>query len=182
MMRRGMLLSLLLAPFAGQAKQQESKTLSTPEGTVSMTSTKIAPSPQEVVILKSEKLEQILALDRAAIQFLSAYAPGAAPSLKAYDEAFRLWQRDHANRFSVDDVVARLGAYLGSRLVTDFDMEWIQVTDEYGTDLAVRARKYEVIAFPFASVAKRIQNKQYDFMAGVYYAVQDTIASEPKER
>jgi hypothetical protein len=61
-------------------------------------------------------------------------------------------------------------------------MEWVHVTDEYGTDLAVRARKYEVTSFPFSSVAKRIQNKQYDFMVGVYYAVQDAIASGPKER
>lgn len=182
MMRRGMLLSLLLAPFTSQAKQQESKTLSTPEGTVSMTTKKVDPVPQEVVILNADKLEQILELDRAAAQFLSAYNPGAAPSLKTYDEAFRLWQRDPASQFPVDDVVARLGAYLGSRLATDFDMEWVQVTDEYGTDLAVRTRKYEVIAFPFSSVEKRVQKNEYDFMVGVYYAVQNMIASGPKER
>jgi hypothetical protein len=182
MMRRGMLLSLLLAPFISQAKQQESKTIRTPEGAVSMTSKMVSPVLQEVVLLKAEKLEKIVELNKAAIQFLSAYNPGATPSLKTYDEAFRLWQRDHASPFSVDDVVERLGAYLGSRLAKDFDMEWVHVTDEYGTDLAVRARKYEVTSFPFSSVAKRIQNKQYDFMVGVYYAVQDAIASGPKER
>jgi hypothetical protein len=182
MMRRWTLLSLLLAPFVGQAKQQQSKTISTPNGEVSVTSKNVTPVPQEVVLLTAEKLRQIVELESAAIQILSAYNHGAAPSLQAYDEAFRLWQRDQASQFSVEDVVERLGAYLGNRLAKDFDMEWVQVTDEYGVDLAVRARKWEVISFPFSSVAKRIQNEQYDFLVGVYYAVQDAIASGPKER
>jgi hypothetical protein len=182
MMRRWTLLSLLLAPFGGQVKQQESRKISTPNGKVSVTSKNVAPVPQEIVPLTAEKLRQIVEHESAAIQFLSAYNHGAAPSLQAYDEAFRLWQRAHASQFSADDVVERLGAYLGNRLVKDFDMEWVQVTDEYGVDLAVRARKWEVISFPFSSVAKRIQNEQYDFMVGVYYAVQDAIASGPKER
>jgi hypothetical protein len=177
-----MLLSLLLSPFIAKAEQQESKTISTPGGTVSMTSKTVTPVRQQIVPVGPHKLRQIHELDKAAKQFLAVYQPGATPSLKAYDEAFRFWQRDKASRFSVDDVVERLGAYLGSRLAEDFDMEWVEVTDEYGTDLAVRARKYEVVSFPLSSVAKRVQNNQYDFMAGVYYAVKDAIASGPKER
>ncbi len=177
-----MLLSLLLAPFIGEAKSQESKTLSTPTGTVSLTSTEVTPVPQQIVLLGAGKLHQIHELDEAAMQLLAEYRPGANPSLKSYDEAFRLWQRDESRQFSTDDVVERLGAYLGNRLANDFDMEWVEVTDEYGTDLAVRSRKFEVISFPLSSVAKRIQNNQYDFMVGVYYAVQDALASGPKER
>lgn len=182
MMRRGMLLSLILAPFIGQAKQQESKTISLPEGSISVTSKKVPSVPQEIVPLHGEKLREIIELDRAAVQFLFAYQLGTTPSLKAYDEAFRLWQLDKASLFSANEVVKRLGSYLGSKLVKDFDMEWVQVTDEYGTDLAVRARKYEVISFPMSSVAKRIQNNQYDFMVGVYHAVQDAIAKGPRKR
>lgn len=147
-----------------------------------MTSKTVIPVPQKIVLLRAENLRQIIELDNATVQFLLAYKPGATPSLKAYDEAFRLWLRDKASRFSANDVVERLGAYLGNKLVKDFDMEWVQVTDEYGTDLAVRARKYEVISFPMSSVAKRIRNDQYDFMVGVYYAVQDAIANGPKKR
>jgi hypothetical protein len=32
-----------------------------------------------------------------------------------------------------------------------------------------------VMSFPFSSVAKRIQSKQFDFMNGVYYAVKHAI-------
>lgn len=182
MKRRGLLLSLLLAPFIGRAEQKESRTIETPEGTVSVTSTGVTPVPQKVVRLEAQRLSQIHELAKAASEFLEFYQPGATPSLKAYDDAFMKWQRDDASRFSVDDVVERLGAYLGNRLAEAFDMEWVEVTDEYGTDLAVRARKYEVVSFPLSSVAKRIQNNQYDFMVGVYYAVQDAIASGPMKR
>ena len=70
-----------------------------------------------------------------------------------------------------------LGAYLGNNLVEELEMEWVVVTDKYGTDYAVRGKKYEVLSFPFSSVMKRIENNQYDFMAGVYYVVQVMIAS-----
>lgn len=182
MMRRRMLLSMLLIPFIGTAKSQESKEISTPAGTVSVTSTVVSPVPQQIVPLEAGKLRKINELDEAAMHFLVAYRPGTTPSLKTYDEAFRLWQRDESPRFSIDDVVVRLGAYLGNRLVKDFDMEWVEVTDEYGIDLAVRSRKFEVMSFPLSSVAKRIKNNEYDFMVGVYYAVQDAIASGAKER
>lgn len=171
----------MLLSFIGKARSQESKTISTPAGPVSLTTTTLARVPQNFIPLKPSKLQQIRALDKAALEILEVYRPGATPSLESYDEAFRLWQRDESHRFSTD-VVERLGSYLGNRLADDFDMEWVELTDEYGTDLAVRARRFEVLSFPFSSVGKRIQNNQYDFMAGVYYAVKDAIASGPERR
>jgi len=117
-----------------------------------------------------------------AKKFLITCHPAADQSLKAYDEAFRIWQKEKIIRFSEDAVIDGLGAHLGNKLVADFDMEWVEVSDEYGVDLAVRAKKYEVISFPFSSVAKRIKNNEFNFMEGVYYAVKDAIASGPKKR
>ena len=42
------------------------------------------------------------------------------------------------------------------------------VTDQDGTDYAVRAKKFEVMSFPFSSVEKRVERNQYDFMVGIY--------------
>jgi hypothetical protein len=56
-------------------------------------------------------------------------------------------------------------------------MEWVVVTDEYGTDYAVRSKQSEVMAFPFSSVAKRIERDQYDFMVGVYHSVRTILES-----
>jgi hypothetical protein len=180
--RRGILLSLVLAPFVSKAEQQQKKEISTPSGIFSLTSQEVAPVPQQVVRVDAQKLKQIRELDFLSAQFVTAYRPGASRSLKSYDEAFRAWQLDKARQFSEDAVTERLGAHLGNKLAADFDMEWVVVTDEFGTDLAVQSRKYEVISFPFSSVAKRIQDNHYDFMEGVYFAVKDVIASEPKKR
>ena len=68
-----------------------------------------------------------------------------------------------------------LGAHLGERLVAKFEMEWVVVTDQYGRDLAVRSKRVEVVSYPYSSVSKRIASDQYDFMEGIYYAVQDVI-------
>ncbi len=68
-----------------------------------------------------------------------------------------------------------LGAYLGNQFITEFQMEWVVVTDQFGTDYAVRAKKYEVMSFPFSSVEKRVDNNQYDFMVGIYYILKHNI-------
>ena len=91
------------------------------------------------------------------------------------DEAFRAWQLESSRHHSEQEVENLVGAYLGQRLAKDLDMEWVSVTDEYGTDYAVRSRKYEVMSFPFAVVSKRIQDSKYDFLVAVYHAVEHTL-------
>ena len=156
----------------------ETKTLQTPNGPVTATMETVEPTPQKTVIASSRQLLTIDALASQATGFVAAYRPGvSSPSLKDFDEAFRLWQKEKRRRYTEQQVVQMLGAYLGNQLVADFQMEWVMVTDQYGTDYAVRSKKYEVMSFPFSSVVKRIENNQYEFMVGVYHTVQDTIAS-----
>ncbi len=33
------------------------------------------------------------------------------------------------------------------------------------------------MAFPFSTVLKRIENREYDFLHGVYYTIKQTLAS-----
>jgi hypothetical protein len=175
-------LSRLLAPLTGKSSDEVTRNISTPTGDITLKTKSLDPVPQQIVPVDALELARIQALDDAAPNFLAAFKPGAQPSLKSYDEAFAAWQRDPGLRFTEDAVVGHLGACLGNRLAADFDMEWVVVSDEYGTDLAVRSRRYDLLSFPFSSVAKRIENRQFDFMEGVYYAVQDTIARGPRER
>ncbi|MDH5786239.1 MAG: DUF3806 domain-containing protein, partial [Chromatiales bacterium] len=108
--------------------------------------------------------------------FVKSYLPHVTnPSLKDYDEAFRLWQIEKERRYTEQQIIEILGACLGNKLITDFQMEWVVVTDEYGTDFAVRGKRFEIISFPFSSVVKRIENNQYDFMVGVYHTVRASI-------
>ncbi|WP_157200912.1 DUF3806 domain-containing protein [Massilia sp. Root351] len=174
-MRSKKFFSQLLARFIGKAKQAETREIDTPAGPVPITTFPVAPVSQQVRSLDAGRLKRMHELDAAAAQFLTVYCYGSSPTLKAYDEAFRRWRKDKSRDFSDEAVIEMLGAHLGNRLASDLDMEWVEVIDEYGTDLGVRSRKYEVIAFPLASVAKRIENYDDNFMEGIYYATMTTI-------
>jgi len=108
--------------------------------------------------------------------FVATYLPDVSnPSLKDFDEVFYRWQKTKDRRYTDQQVIGILGAYLGNLLVTDFQMEWVIVTDQYGSDYAVKAKKYKVIACPFASVSKRVERNQFEFMDGIYQAVKRLI-------
>jgi len=166
-------LPLLLCAVVSCGK--EVRTISTPSGSVEVTKEPAEPVPQHFELLPESELSQVESDAARAKEFLNAYVPGAAGSLADFDKAFLAWQREARHRFSSKDVIAMLGAQLGQRLVSELDMEWVVVTDQYGRDVAVRSKQFEVISFPFASVAKRVESGQYEFMEGIYYAVQEAI-------
>jgi hypothetical protein len=156
----------------------KTETIQTPNGPITATTKTVDPTPQTIELVSSEQVIAINALASRAKSFAAAYLPGTAnPSLSDFDEAFRLWQRDEKPRYTEQQVIEVLGAHLGNQLIADFQMEWVTVSDQYGTDYAVRAVKYEVMSFPFSSVAKRIESTQYDFMAGIYHTIKHAIAS-----
>jgi Domain of unknown function (DUF3806) len=156
----------------------KTKTIETPNGPVTMT-TKAAPSsPQQIDAASQDDITQFNASATAAHAFVQAYLPNVQkPTLEDFDEAFRRWQREGTRRYSEDQVIKMLGAYLGNRLVDDAKMEWVVVVDEYGQDYAVQAKDYEVVSFPFASVSKRIQKNEYGFMVDIHASVKHIIES-----
>lgn len=171
--------ALLLGLSATAADvKPESGSIQTPDGPINVTRRTVEPVPQKVELVGVKQRLAFDALSSQAGAFVLAYVPAAtSPTLKDFDEAFRRWQKETKPRYTQQQVVEVLGAYLGNRLIADFQMEWVEVTDQHGTDYAVRGKEVEVMSFPFSSVAKRIRADQYDFMAGVYYTVQDAIAS-----
>jgi 2-succinyl-5-enolpyruvyl-6-hydroxy-3-cyclohexene-1-carboxylate synthase len=173
------LLAVLVgSPSVGATNKPESKMIQTPEGSITATTTTVEPVPQTIVMASPKQVAEINALASKARGFVSKYLPDVlSPSLQDFDEAFRLWQQEKMSTYTEQQVIEVLGAQLGSKLISDLDMEWVVVSDQYGTDFAVRAKKHEVMAFPFSSVAKRIERKQYEFMVGVYRTVQHTIAT-----
>lgn len=169
----------LLSPRSS-AMQEDSKTstFETPGGGITTTTKTVQPTPQKVTMASPRDIRALDAFAARAESFVAAYlSERTNPSLEECDQAFRLWQQERRPRFSERQVVEILGARLGNQLIADLQMEWVVVKDKFGTDYAVRAKKHEVMSFPFSSVAKRIERNQHDFMAGVYYAVAHTIAS-----
>lgn len=152
--------------------------IDTPDGEVTAHDTNVEATPQSITVVDGEDLEWLQSLDDASPEFVAHYLPDVTkPSLRDYDTAFRAWQQDEAPAYSDMQVIQLIGGYLGNKLVADFDMEWVMVTDEYGTDYAVRSTKVEVMSFPFSSVVKRIEDNEYNFVHGVYYTIKEMLTN-----
>jgi len=161
---------------AVMAETPKTITIQTPDGLVTAKTITVESKPQKIETVSAKQRISIDAAAAKANRFVSDYLPGVSnPSLTDFDDAFSLWQAEARRRYTEQQVIDILGAYLGNRLAADFQMEWILVTDQDGTDYAVRGKKFEVMSFPYASVAKRIENKKHEFMSGVYYTVKDAI-------
>ncbi len=166
--------SLVLLAAGAEAESEEIE-IKTPQGTVRVKQSQVEPTPQKITVIQGDKLKQLAALSHDA-RFLKNYRPDAKePTLHDYDEAFNGWRRDKSDKYSADDVVLIVGGYLGNRCVADFDMQWVRVEDEYGTDFAVRAKTSDVMIFPFSSVQKCIKNPSPGFVHGVYHAVKSLL-------
>ncbi len=150
--------------------------VNTPEGEVFATETKEDATPQTITVVAGDDLAWLQTLGRDGPDFVASYVPDAiTPELQDYDTAFALWQQDPEPTYTAQKVIESLGGYLGNRMVADFDMEWVVVDDQYGTDYAVRSKTSDAMAFPFSSVMKRIEDGQSEFVYGLYYVVKNVI-------
>jgi hypothetical protein len=184
-MRWGLgVLLLVAAGCSGRGDSTKSITVKTHDGDVAASTTEVDSVPQGIEVLTGDMLSRTQSLGMRGAEFVAAYLPGTTnPDLKDYDRAFRVWQTSKSPQHTSEQVVEILGGYLGNKMIDDFDMEWVTVTDQYGTDYAVRHKKVELMGFPFSTVLKRIEKQEYDFMHGVYYTMKQTLESgEYKER
>ncbi len=152
--------------------------INTPDGDVIAHDMNVEATPQTITVIGGDDLAWLESLDNDGPKFVSRYAPDVKePSLKDYDAAFRAWQLDDSPPYSDQQVIQLIGGYLGNKCVADFHMEWVTVTDGYGTDYAVRSTKVEVMSFPFSTVLKRIEDEKFDFVHGVYYTIKEMLTN-----
>lgn len=173
------LIILIQAAGCSDVKGEEKETLKieTASGTVTAESTTVDPIPQTITPVTGDELSHLLALSDPSRQFLYSYVePGVEPTLEAYDLAFKRWRTSKSTtKFTDEKVTEILGGILGNRCVADLNMEWVIVTDRYGTDYAVRSREREVMAFPFSTALKRIESGENDFMFGVFETIKHML-------
>jgi hypothetical protein len=150
----------------------------TPEGEVVAHELSVDPTPQKITVVTGNELNELRRLADHGPAFVASYLPEVTnPDLKDYDRAFRAWQLSQRKAHSKEQVIELLGGVLGRKCIADLDMEWVTVTDQYGTDFAVRSKSLEVMGFPFSTVMKRIEDGEYDFLYGVYHTLKHTIAT-----
>ena len=173
------MLILTLLSVLSMADPATMKEIKLPDGkTVETNTSTIDSIPQKIRVLTPEELRKISALEGEGLRFVRAYLPGVKnPNLKDYDVAFGLWQGSADKKYTEHEVTDVLGCVLGGKMVAELNMEWVEVTDEYGVDYAVRGKIAEVMSFPFSSVQKRIQKNENEFLYAIYHTVKNTIDS-----
>lgn len=92
------------------------------------------------------------------------------------DVAYKQWLTNGTEiNEQANDVVHAIGFAFGQYLVDHEGFEWTLVTDQFGTDLGVRAlpSRGDVLVCPASIVAKRWETKETDFLVPIYLAVID---------
>lgn len=178
-MKRFLVITVLLTigcdPVANESHEIR---IDTPDGEVAAHKTTVEPPSQTITVVDGDDLSRLQSLDADGPEFVAHYVPDVTePGLKDYDAAFRAWQLDAGKPYTDKQVIDLIGGYLGNKCVADFGMEWVSVTDRYGTDFAVRSTRIEVMSFPFSTVAKRINDKKHDFVHGVYFTIKEMLTN-----
>lgn len=172
------LTSMLIGCNRMDGKKVTESKLETPEGDVSLTTSEVEPSPQEISAVGKADLARFLEHASRAPEFVSSYVEADSDDidLQSCDQAFEHWLNDPEKKFIDEEVIMVLGAYLGECCCEGLNMEWVVVTDEYGTDFAVSSMEAETLGFPFSTVAKRVESREGGFLMGVYRAIEDNIS------
>ena len=91
------------------------------------------------------------------------------PTLDNLDTAFASWLNAPDRRgYSDEAVMELLGAMFGHYCNSQLNMQWIKLTDEDGTTLAVDGALKEFRAFPFQIISKRIAASEYGFFKPIF--------------
>jgi hypothetical protein len=113
---------------------------------------------------------------REAARF--ARQDGALPSLEELDAAFaKFIGHSEAANEQANSVVLCVGAAFGEHLVRLLGFEWVIATDDWGTDIAVVARRGrgDVTIFPADFVAKRWERREPHFLTAALGSIAETL-------
>ncbi len=92
------------------------------------------------------------------------------------DVAYKNWLNgDTKLDMPANDVIHAIGFAFGQFLVDHDGFEWTIVSDQFGTDLGVRALpdRGDVLIYPANMVAKRWETQETDFLVPIYQGVID---------
>jgi len=108
--------------------------------------------------------EHVEATDDFAAQF---GITDQRPSVDELDALWAAWLQIGVAE-DANAVVLMIGLSFGQHLVDDFGLDWVVVSDEHGTEMAVHREEGDVLVFPPNLVAKRWETRQTGFLRPVY--------------
>jgi hypothetical protein len=104
----------------------------------------------------------------------SADDAGKEMTPEILDHAYKSWlNRGLATAEQANDVIHAIAFAFGQYLVDRDGFDWTLVTDQFGTDIGMRAlpNRGDVLVCPASMVAKRWESKETDFLSAIYRAV-----------
>ena len=116
------------------------------------------PPPQQVMPFGPAENCWLERSCEAAGQLSVKYGSGGDLGPEQLDVVFGRWMIDDGDKEPPKIVADALGAAFGEHVVDRHGFQWVVVTDSFGTDYAIR--KGETMAFPQASVMKRIERNE----------------------
>jgi hypothetical protein len=143
------------------------------------------PLPEQFRPFESEEFELQVSL-AAATQLSIKYGSGGELTPEGLDEVFSRWIFDEEEKEDGSAVANALGAAFGEFFVEHLGFRWIVLTNQFGTDYAVRHHLGETTAYPRASVQKRIESRETGFFHSIHLMLVDSLkewetdTAEPK--
>ena len=143
--------------------------------------TTVEPTPQEIVPFRSDEEAWLQQSLEWATALSVKYGSGGDLTSEELDVVFSRWMHDEQEKESDDAVANALGAAFGDYLVEQHGFHWVVVTDEYGTEYAIKHRIAETMAFPRSSVQKRIEDRCSEFFQDLYLGILDHLKRSEEE-
>ena len=113
-----------------------------------------------------------------ASRFVDPGGDGSLPSLAAIDEAWvKFLEGGMSANEGANAIVLCTGVAFGEHLVRSLGFAWFIATDDWGTDIALRARpgRGDITIFPTDYVSKRWESKETGFFATSFKPIADTL-------
>ena len=140
--------------------------------------------PQQVQTLNSAERTWVHDNLALASSLATKYAGSSSelPPLPVLGKAFAAWAvQPVGEREDPNEVINALGMALGEHLARGLSLEWVVVTDEHGTDLALHGDPGDMLLFPLSSTAKRYETQEYEFFEWFYDMIREDIQQRRQE-
>jgi hypothetical protein len=103
----------------------------------------------------------------ATSDFAAQFGLPERPSVDELDALWAAWLSGGAPE-DANAGVHMIGLSFGQRLVDDFGLRWVVISDEHGTEIAVYREAGDVTVFPANLVAKRWETRDTGFLRPLY--------------
>lgn len=144
---------------------------------VTVTDDVVEPCEQEYVPFEAADFAWLDESRQNARALSLKYGDGGELTPASLDVIFGRWMFDEDVEKEEGDIVASaLGASFGDYLVEHLNFSWLIVKDSRSAEPAVKHGQVHSIAYPRASVVKRIEDRKSDFFRGLFAAIRHALA------